>query len=225
MISIKNNINKEWYNVLHQEIQKKYFLKLTHFINKEYKNNIIYPEKQNIFNAFNLCSFKNIKVVILGQDPYHQIEQANGLAFSVKKNIKTPPSLKNIFKELSEDIKCNTPKKGDLSNWAKQGVLLLNSVLTVREKEAGSHKNKGWEIFTNNIISTISKEKKGIIFMLWGNYAKEKTSFIDDSKHYILTAAHPSPLSAYNGFFGCKHFSKTNLILKQQNKKTINWYL
>jgi len=225
MISIKNNINKEWYNVLHQEIQKKYFLKLTHFINKEYKNNIIYPEKQNIFNAFNLCSFKNIKVVILGQDPYHQIEQANGLAFSVKKNIKIPPSLKNIFKELSEDIKYNTPKKGDLSNWAKQGVLLLNSVLTVREKEAGSHKNKGWEIFTNNIISTISKEKKGIIFMLWGNYAKEKTSFIDDSKHYILTAAHPSPLSAYNGFFGCKHFSKTNLILKQQNKKTINWYL
>ena len=225
MIYIKNIISNEWYEILQKEMQKEYFLKLTNFIEKEYNNNVIYPPKHNVFNALNICSFKNIKVVILGQDPYHGYGQAHGLAFSVKQNIKTPPSLKNILKELTQDIKCDIPKKSDLSNWAKQGVLLLNSVLTVREKKAVSHQKKGWEIFTNNIVRTISQEKQGIIFMLWGNYAKEKMHFIDDSKHYILTAAHPSPLSAYNGFFGCKHFSKTNLILKQQNKKTINWCL
>ena len=186
------------------------------------KKLLFYQKKNRVFAALNKTSFNNTKVVIIGQDPYHGLNQANGLAFSVNKGIKQPPSLKNIIKELSSDLNISSGEI-DLSNWAKQGVLLLNSTLTVRKNQAGSHKNKGWETFTDKIITKIAKHKKEIIFILWGKQAIKKINHIDTSKHFILQAPHPSPLSSYRGFFGCKHFSKTNKILKKLNKKPIKW--
>jgi len=216
-------IKEDWRKVLIKEFSKKYFFELKEFIIKEKKNYIIYPEDEDIFNAFNLTSFKKVKVVILGQDPYHSKGQAHGLSFSVPNHIKQPPSLKNIFKELSQDMNIPITKKGTLTFWAKQGVLLLNSILTVRLKEAGSHRKKGWEIFTDTVIHKLSRERKGIVFMLWGRYAQEKAKIIDNNKHLILTAPHPSPFSAYTGFFGCNHFSKTNNFLKENGKNEIDW--
>ena len=220
---MRNTIDKSWDSILEDQWQKDYFIKLQSFLILEEKKYIIYPKKEKIFNAFNLCSFQKLKIVILGQDPYHGEDQAHGLSFSIKKGVSHPPSLKNIFKELTSDLKIRIRENGNLSKWAEQGVLLLNSILTVRKGMAGSHKKKGWEIFTDNVIEKISKNKKGIIFILWGKYAKAKKGLIDKKKHYILQAPHPSPLSAYSGFFGCKHFSKANKILSKNNKKIINW--
>lgn len=208
------------------EFQKEYFKALEKFIKREKEaGKNIFPPEPNVFNAFQKCPFENIKVVVLGQDPYHGFGQANGLAFSVNKGVRIPPSLKNIFKELKTDLGCTIPDHGDLTAWANEGVLLLNAVLTVEEGKPGSHQHKGWEQFTDEVIRTISREKKGVVFLLWGNYAKGKIDLIDAEKHLILTASHPSPLSAYNGFFHCKHFSKANLYLTQQGKKPINWQL
>ena len=222
MITPYNNITTDWINILSKEFEKTYFIELMNFLNEEEKKFIILPKKNNVFSALNKTSFKNTKVVIIGQDPYHGLNQANGLAFSVNIGAKQPPSLKNIIKELSSDLNISS-REIDLSNWAKQGVLLLNSTLTVRKNQAGSHKNKGWETFTDKIITKIAKHKREIIFILWGKQAIKKINHIDTSKHFILQAPHPSPLSSYRGFFGCKHFSKTNKILKKFNKKPIKW--
>jgi uracil-DNA glycosylase len=217
-------IEETWGEVLKNEFQKNYFKQLTESIKQEMKSGIkIYPEGKNIFNAFNNTPFYKTKVVILGQDPYHNPLQANGLSFSVGKNVALPPSLKNIYKELSTDLEIDIPQHGDLSSWAMQGVLLLNSVLTVRENEPASHSKIGWQNFTDEVIRSLSYNREKIIFILWGNYAKQKKVLIDTHKHYVLEAAHPSPFSVYNGFFGCKHFSKTNTILKQNNFDIINW--
>jgi uracil-DNA glycosylase len=177
-----------------------------------------------MFSAFNLCSFDKTKVVIIGQDPYHGPNQANGLCFSVSDGINPPPSLKNIFKEIRDDIGDEIPHSGNLEHWAKQGVLMLNATLTVRAKQAGSHQKKGWEEFTDFVIKTLSKDKEGLVFLLWGRFAQNKAELIDSNKHHILTAAHPSPFSAHSGFFGCKHFSKTNTILSKQYQTQIKWY-
>lgn len=207
------------------ELKKPYFQQLWNFINEEKsRGKNIFPPESLVFNALDLVSEQNLKVVILGQDPYHGADQANGLAFSVNIGQKIPPSLRNIFKELNDDLGIPIPKHGDLTAWAKQGVLLLNSVLTVEEGKPGSHQHKGWEKFTDNIIQNISEENEGVVFMLWGNYAKSKSSFINANKHLILEAAHPSPLSAYQGFFQCKHFSKTNNYLMSIGKKPIEWH-
>ena len=216
------NITTDWINILSKEFEKTYFIELMSFLDIEEEKIIILPKKNRVFAALNKTSFNNTKVVIIGQDPYHGLNQANGLAFSVNKGIKQPPSLKNIIKELSSDLNISS-REIDLSNWAKQGVLLLNSTLTVRKNQAGSHKNKGWETFTDKIITKIAKHKREIIFILWGKQAIKKINHIDTSKHFILQAPHPSPLSSYRGFFGCKHFSKTNKILKKLNKKPIKW--
>jgi len=217
-------IQNDWQKILKEEFNKAYFIKLSHFVETEYQSKTCFPKKEAIFNALNYCSFKDTKVVIIGQDPYHNFDQANGLCFSVNKGIAHPPSLKNIFKELQEDINKEIPKSGDLSAWAKQGVLLLNAILTVEAHKAGSHKNKGWENFTDAIIKKISTEKKAVIFLLWGGFAKSKIKLIDTSKHTVLTSGHPSPLSANRGYwFGNKHFSKTNHILLKKGLKSINW--
>ena len=196
---------------------------LRSFYRQERASHTLYPAGQNIFSAFNKTPINEVKVVILGQDPYHGANQANGLCFSVNPGVKIPPSLKNIYKELNTDIGMNIPGFGDLSTWAEQGVLLLNSVLTVRAHEAASHKNKGWEKFTDAVIRGISNQTKDVIFILWGNYAKKKGQHIDTTKHHIITSAHPSPLSAHNGFLGSKPFSKTNSILNSLNKQPIEW--
>jgi len=218
-------INNDWDIILKDEFQKKSFKKLMQLITNERKECTVFPSENNIFTAFKLSSFSKTKIVIIGQDPYHGKGQAHGLAFSVQNRIKNPPSLKNIFKELANDIGVNIPKNGSLENWANQGILLLNATLTVREKEAGSHQKLGWEDFTNKVIKKISKKKEGIIFLLWGAFAQRKSIFINAKKHHILTTAHPSPFSAYRGFFGCKHFSKTNEILIKNNQKPIEWEL
>jgi len=211
---------------IESEFQKPYFLELKRFLDNETTlGKVIYPHQNLIFNAFEQCLFEEIKVVIIGQDPYHGTGQANGLAFSVNVGQKIPPSLRNIYKELKDDVGFEIPTHGDLTAWAKQGVLLLNSVMTVEEGKPGSHQHKGWETFTDAVINKLSGENKGIVFLLWGNYAKSKMELIDASKHKIFTAAHPSPLSAYQGFFHCKHFSKTNEYLLQQGKKPISWQL
>jgi uracil-DNA glycosylase len=212
-----------WKIILENEIQKSYFKLLTNFINIEYKTQQCFPPKDLIFSAFEHCCFKDLKVVIIGQDPYHDENQANGLCFSVKNGTKHPPSLKNIFKELESDLKQEVSENGDLEKWATQGVLLLNATLTVRAHAAGSHQNKGWETFTNAVITEISDTKENIVFLLWGKFAESKTSFIDTKKHQIFTAPHPSPLGAWRGWFGSKHFSKTNAFLKSIEKKEINW--
>ena len=217
------NLSESWKNILSAEFDKPYFRELTGFINKEYSNYQCFPKIDDIFSAFDSCSFKDLKVVIIGQDPYHDENQANGLCFSVKDGIKHPPSLKNIFKEIASDLNTEIPQSGDLNKWARQGVLLLNATLTVRAHEAGSHQKKGWEIFTDVVIEQISKEKENVVFLLWGKFAESKKKLIDVKKHTILKAPHPSPLGAWRGWFGCKHFSKTNEILQKENKTIINW--
>lgn len=213
-----------WHDVLKAEFAKEYFQKLELFLEKEKQEHIIYPSAQDVFNAFDYCSFAKIKIVILGQDPYHGPNQAHGLAFSVQKNISPPPSLKNIFKELKEDIEgFEIPTHGDLSLWAQQGVFLLNTCLTVRADSPGSHFNQGWEIFTDRVIELINEHKENIVFMLWGSPARKKKNKIDTKKHLILEAPHPSPLSAYRGFFGAKHFSQANKFLEAHNQRTIIW--
>ena len=212
-----------WKTVINEEQQKEYYKKLKEFIESRYLSTTVYPPKENIFKAFELCSYENLKVVILGQDPYHQKGQAQGLAFSTPSNIKNPPSMVNILKEICDDIGSSNCLDGDLTPWAKQGVLLINTILTVEDSKPKSHENKGWEIFTDSIIKYISTHKENIIFILWGAPAIKKSKLIDTSKHYILTAPHPSPLSSYRGFFGCKHFSQTNTILKNLHKEPIIW--
>ncbi|MBC8265698.1 MAG: uracil-DNA glycosylase [Flavobacteriales bacterium] len=223
MSIIKPQIETSWKTILSDEFNKNYFLELKQFLLDEKKQHTIFPKGKDIFNAFNYTPLNKVKVVILGQDPYHGIGQAHGLSFSVPDGMKQPPSLKNIFKEIASDLKLPIPETGNLSTWAKQGVLLLNATLTVRAKEAGSHQKKGWEQFTNSVIQEISEKKEGVIFLLWGRFAQDKAELIDKNKHYILTSPHPSPFSAYSGFFGCKHFSKTNKLLTEQGLKEIDW--
>jgi len=223
-IKITPNIEASWKEVLKDEFEKPYFKELKKFIIDEIKSGQnIFPPGPLIFSAFNTTPFEKVKVVILGQDPYHGAGQAHGLSFSVPDGVRPPPSLVNIFKELKTDLGIPISATGNLDSWAKQGVLLLNATLTVRAGQAGSHQNKGWEEFTHAVISTLSKKRKGVIFLLWGKYAQSKELLIDMSRHSIFKAAHPSPFSAYNGFFGCKHFSKTNKVLQQQEKKEIDW--
>jgi len=218
-------LNENWQTFLQSELEKEYFTNLSSFIEKEYACKTIYPPYKNIFRAFNLLNPDEVKVVIIGQDPYHGPNQAKGLAFSVPKETKIPPSLVNIYKELVDDIGCKTPANGDLSSWARQGVLLINAVLTVEHALPNSHKNMGWEIFTNSVISKLSDEYENIVFILWGNPSQKKASLIDEQKHLILKAPHPSPLSAYRGFFKSKPFSLTNAYLKKHNLKEIDWSL
>jgi len=216
-------IEASWKSQLSDEFQKPYFLKLTDFVRNEYSKTKIFPPAKLIFNAFDQCPFDQLKVVILGQDPYHGPGQAHGLCFSVNEGIDFPPSLRNIFKELNADVGKEIPTHGNLTGWAKQGVLLLNATLTVRAHQAGSHQRKGWEDFTDAVIHKINAEKDHVVFILWGNYAIRKGEFIDRDKHLVLTSVHPSPLSASRGFFGNKHFSKTNEFLVQHGLVPINW--
>ncbi len=215
--------NNDWDDILKEEINKEYFKNILVFLREEYLNKEIFPPQNEIFKAFTLTSFKDLKVVILGQDPYHGEGQAEGLSFSVKEGIKKPPSLKNIYKELYDDLGVSETSSGSLKPWAKEGVLLLNSVLTVEKDKAASHKTLGWDKFTDTVIKKISAEKEHVVFILWGNFAKGKEAFIDNDKHFVITSSHPSPFSAYSGFFGSKPFSKTNLFLKSKAIKEINW--
>jgi uracil-DNA glycosylase len=218
------NLAVSWKNILKNEFEKPYFLELTNFIEKEYKSETCYPPYDLIFNAFNKCEFENIKVVIIGQDPYHGHNQANGLCFSVNDEVPFPPSLNNIFKEIKNDCGKEIPKAGNLEKWAEQGILLLNATLTVRLGLAGSHQKKGWETFTDAVIDKINKQKNNVVFMLWGNYAQKKGRFIDSRKHFVLKAKHPSPLSAnFGGWFEQNQFSKANDFLKKHNQREINW--
>ena len=213
-----------WEHQLQSEFEKPYFKDLLSFLQQEYSTYTCYPKREDIFNAFDWCSFDQVKVVIIGQDPYHGEGQANGLCFSVHEGLKHPPSLKNIFKELETDLGKSYPTSGNLEYWAKQGVLLLNATLTVRTGAAGSHQKKGWETFTNHVIKTISEQKNNVIFLLWGGFAKQKAKFIDASKHVIITSGHPSPLSANRGYwFGNKCFSKTNFQLEKVGLNPIDW--
>ncbi|MFA5573541.1 MAG: uracil-DNA glycosylase [Brumimicrobium sp.] len=217
-------INPSWKNRLEGEFRKEYFHDLTKFVKHEYQLYQCYPSGKDIFSAFDACPWDKLKVVIIGQDPYHGKNQANGLCFSVNKGVPFPPSLVNIFKEIKEDLNQSIPENGDLFRWANQGVLLLNATLTVRENLAGSHQKKGWETFTDNVIKIISNEKENIIFFLWGGFAKGKAKLIDKSKHHILSSGHPSPLSANRGYwFGNKHFSKCNSILRSLGMQEIKW--
>ena len=216
-------IEESWKRVLQSEFDKEYFKLLTDFVKNEYKTKQIYPPPSKIFNAFDLCPFDATKVVIIGQDPYHDINQAHGLCFSVNDGVKHPPSLVNIFKEIEKDTGMPAPKSGNLERWAKQGVLLLNATLTVRAHEAGSHQHKGWETFTDYVIKLLALNKSNLVFLLWGDYAIKKSMYIDSCKHLILTSPHPSPLSAHRGFFGNKHFSKTNEYLKSNGIGEISW--
>lgn len=219
------NIGNEWDELLKDEFTKDYYLNLREFLKNEYRTKTIYPNMYDIFNALKFTSYNDVKVVIIGQDPYHGPNQAHGLCFSVKKGVVPPPSLKNIYKELQTDVGFTIPDHGDLTSWAKQGVLLLNATLTVQAGLAASHKGKGWEMFTDNIISLINKREKPVVFLLWGGFARAKKALITNKNHLVLECAHPSPLSAYNGFFGSKHFSKTNEFLKSQNIEPINWQI
>ena len=216
-------IEESWKKALENEFGKVYFKELSDFVKSEYKAHKIYPQPKDIFRAFDMCPFDKVKVVIIGQDPYHGAHQANGLSFAVHEGIQIPPSLQNIFKEIKSDLWIEPLQNGDLSRWATQGVLLLNATLTVRASSPGSHQNKGWEEFTDATIRALSDQRENLVFMLWGNYAKKKGAVIDRSKHLVLESAHPSPFSAYNGFFGCRHFSKTNKYLKTHKKGEINW--
>jgi len=211
--------------IVELEKQKEYYQKLKERVDEEYQNFTIYPPKNEIFNSLNATSFDNVKVVILGQDPYHEPNQANGLAFSVKKGVRIPPSLVNIYKEAHTDVGISIPNHGDLSSWAKQGVLLLNNVLTVRAHKANSHKGFGWEQFTLNVVKYLNQREKPLVFILWGKNAQEKEQFIDTSKHLIIKSVHPSPLSANGGFFGSKPFSKANEFLKRHDIKAIDWQI
>ncbi len=219
------NIGNDWDQVLEGEFEKEYYLKLREFLKKEYAGRVIYPSMYDIFNALKATPYHKVKVVILGQDPYHGPGQAHGMCFSVKKGVPLPPSLKNIFRELADDMGCTIPSHGCLTEWAQQGVLLLNTVLTVREGQANSHKGQGWEIFTDTVIRHLNQREKPIVFMLWGGNAKSKASLITNPQHLILTAAHPSPLSARNGFFGCGHFSRADEFLLENGMKPIRWQI
>lgn len=219
------NIGNDWDTVLDGEFEKDYYLKLREFLKKEYSTQTVYPSMYDIFNALKATPYSKVKVVILGQDPYHGPGQAHGMCFSVNKGVKIPPSLVNIYKELNSDLGCSIPEHGCLQDWAEQGVLLLNTALTVRGGQANSHRGMGWEIFTDNIIRHLNERKEPMVFILWGSNAKTKTAFITNPAHLILTAAHPSPLSAYKGFFGCGHFSKTNEFLKKNGIEPVDWQI
>lgn len=216
-------LGNTWDGILYSEFQKEYYIKLREFLKNEYATQTIYPHMDNIFNALKYTAYEDVKAVILGQDPYHGPNQAHGLCFSVQKGVTPPPSLQNMFKELNSDLGIPIPRTGELTSWAKQGVLLLNTVLTVRAGQANSHKGMGWEIFTDRIIELLNMREKPIVFLLWGTPAKSKAKLITNPNHHILSTVHPSPLSAYNGFFGCRHFSKTNEILRSMEEKEIDW--
>ena len=216
-------IEESWKEALMPEFSKDYFIRLTDFVRKEYHETTVYPPGKLIFNAFNLCPFDKVKVVIIGQDPYHGPGQAHGLCFSVNDGIQPPPSLVNIFKEINSDLGKPIPQSGNLTRWAEQGVLLLNATLTVRAHQAGSHQRRGWEEFTDAVIRKLAEEKSNLVFILWGAYAQKKGAFIDRNKHLVLTSVHPSPLSAHNGFFGNHHFSLANDYLVKNGKTAIDW--
>ena len=222
---MNNILTNSWNDILKDEFDKDYYKNLRSQLINEYNEHTIYPDKHDIFNALNYTDFKDVKVVILGQDPYHAPNQAHGLSFSVKPGVKTPPSLKNIFKELHDDLGCYVPNNGYLKKWSDQGVLLLNTVLTVRAGNANSHKGLGWELFTNKIISSLNDSKHPIVFMLWGNNAISKKKLITNTDHYIIESVHPSPLSAHRGFFGSKPFSKANNFLISKGEKPIDWQI
>ncbi|MCI8284153.1 MAG: uracil-DNA glycosylase [Firmicutes bacterium] len=219
------NIGNDWDKVLEGEFEKDYYLKLREFLKKEYSSRVIYPSMYDIFNALKTTPYNDVKIVLLGQDPYHGPNQAHGMCFSVQKGVQPPPSLVNIFKELNDDLGCMPPGHGCLTEWAQQGVLLLNTALTVRAGQANSHRGKGWETFTDQVIRHLNEREKPMVFILWGANAKAKTELITNSAHLILTAAHPSPLSAYKGFFGCRHFSKANAFLEENGIQPVNWQL
>lgn len=219
------HIGNDWDDILKGEFDKEYYLNLRSFLKTEYKNNLIHPDMNDIFNSLKLTSYSGTKAVILGQDPYHGENQAHGLAFSVQKGVDIPPSLLNMYKELKAELGCYIPNNGFLEKWARQGVLLLNAALTVRDGAANSHRNKGWEIFTDCVIDKLNQRQDPIIFLLWGNNAKEKERLITNKNHHILKTVHPSPLSANRGFFGCGHFAKTNEILSSMGKEQIDWQI
>lgn len=217
-------MHESWKSQLKSEFEKPYYKDLMEFVDKAYEEKVCFPPKAKIFEAFNLCAFEDVKVVILGQDPYHGPGEAHGLCFSVNKGVKIPPSLRNIFKEIQTDLNQEIPNHGNLEHWARQGVLMLNATLTVEQKKAGSHQRKGWEQFTDAVIHLISSNKQDVVFLLWGNYAKKKGKLIDEEKHVVLKSGHPSPMSANKGhWFGNTHFSQTNAFLKSKGKKAINW--
>ena len=216
-------ISESWKNLLQEEFNKPYFEELTRFVKSEYSAGQVFPAGRNIFRAFDKCPFDKLKVVIIGQDPYHGVGQANGLCFSVDDGVQYPPSLQNIFKEIHDDIGSPIPSSGNLDRWAEQGVLLLNAVLTVRAHQAASHAGRGWEQFTDAVVRTITQRKEGVVYMLWGNYAQRKGQIADPERNLILKSVHPSPLSVYRGFFGCKHFSKANDYLIKSGKEPIVW--
>lgn len=219
-------ITKNWYELLKNEFETDEYHQLEKFLNHEYSTKTIYPEPKNVFNALNLVKYKDVKVVIIGQDPYHNPNQAHGLSFSVEKDIAIPPSLQNIYKELKDDIGCYIPNNGNLTKWANQGVLMLNSVLTVEKNKPNSHKNKGWERITKKVVQLLNERNSPVVFLLWGGNAKMIGKDIDTSKHFVLTAVHPSPMSAnQGGWFGCKHFSQTNQILQNIGKDPIDWQI
>ncbi|NCN12059.1 uracil-DNA glycosylase [Candidatus Kaiserbacteria bacterium] len=220
---MQNKLEPSWKNILDKELCKSYFKKLSKEIGLLYDTEVVYPTRENIFTAFKLCPFEQVKVVILGQDPYHGEGQAQGLSFSVPDGVRIPPSLQNIYQEIKNDLGIERAKSGNLERWANQGVLLLNATLTVTKEKPGSHQGIGWEEFTDAVIETISAQKEHVVFLLWGNFARLKASHIDPSKHLLLEAPHPSPLSARRGFFGCAHFSQTNAYLRKNNLKEILW--
>ena len=225
MEPIRPIIEPSWGEVLKDEFQSPYFYQLKTFLVEEKKQYTVYPKGSDIFNAFKFTPFNDVRVVLIGQDPYHEENQAHGLSFSVREGVPFPPSLRNIFKELHDDVGCPIPVNGNLEKWARQGVLLLNATLTVRAHQAGSHQKHGWEQFTDAAIRNLSEKRSGLVFILWGSYAQAKQALIDTQKHHVLKAVHPSPLSAHRGFFGCKHFSRTNEILLSQGQPAIDWSL
>lgn len=219
----ENQAGKNWSSFLQTELEAEYFTELSGFLDGEYRSNVIFPTQENLFRAFALTSLSDIRVVILGQDPYHGVGQANGLAFSVTKGQKLPPSLKNIYTEVKADVGCDFFDLGDLSSWARQGVLLINSTMSVRKGNPASHQKLGWERFSDAVIKNLSDQKQEIVFLLWGNYARAKKELINEERHLVLESVHPSPFSARNGFFGCKHFSKTNEFLQKSHSVSIDW--
>lgn len=219
------NLGNKWDEILAPEFKKDYYLKLREFLKQEYTHYTVYPDMNNIFNSLKYADYDNIKVVIIGQDPYHEPNQAHGLAFSVLKGNPVPPSLKNIYKEIETDLGIAPPNHGELTYWARQGVLLLNNALTVRRGQANSHRGKGWEQFTDAVISKVNEKDSPVVYLLWGANAREKTRLINNPKHLILTAAHPSPLSAFNGFFGCRHFSRCNDFLRKNGVEPVDWHI
>jgi uracil-DNA glycosylase len=220
---VTDNFTNDWNDVLKTEMEKPYFINLEEYLEEEYRTQRVFPEKSNIFNAMNSTAYKDAKVVLLGQDPYHGEGQAHGLSFSVEKGVKVPPSLRNIYKELHDDIGCEEPEHGNLSKWTEEGVLLLNTVLTVRQGKAHSHKGKGWETFTDKVIEHLNHRKKPLVFMLWGRPAQEKLKLIDTEKHFVIQSPHPSPFSARKGFFGSRPFSRANEWLKRNGEEEIDW--